>query len=350
MNSAINLARKYGRQTDFTQLLKVLKRQRPDRPVLFELFMNDVLYSRVTGETPRTPPGNPANLKLQIDAFAALGYDYASVSSFLLNFAFPRGQRDTLASCSINAGAVISDRATCEKYAWPNPDNARYDLLEQAGEFLEEGQKLIVFGPNGLLENVIGLVGYDNLCLMLADDPDLAKDVCDRVGSRLTAFYAQVAALPTVGACIVNDDWGFKTQTMLAPATMRQYIFPWHKKMVAALHAAGKPAILHSCGYPHEIMDDIVDDIKFDGKHSYEDNIQPVEQAYEQYGRRIAVMGGIDLDFICRSTPAEIKKRSKAMLAKAAERGGYALGSGNSIPEYVPYENYLAMIEAAMED
>ncbi len=28
---------------------------------------------------------------------------------------------------------------------------------------------------------------------------------------------------------------------------------------------------------------------------------------------------------------------------------GYALGSGNSIPEYVPAEGYLAMIEAAQK-
>jgi len=26
---------------------------------------------------------------------------------------------------------------------------------------------------------------------------------------------------------------------------------------------------------------------------------------------------------------------------------GYALGSGNSIPKYVPLENYLAMVRAA---
>jgi len=31
---------------------------------------------------------------------------------------------------------------------------------------------------------------------------------------------------------------------------------------------------------------------------------------------------------------------------RAAARG-YALGSGNSIPEYVPVDGYLAMIEAA---
>jgi uroporphyrinogen decarboxylase len=29
--------------------------------------------------------------------------------------------------------------------------------------------------------------------------------------------------------------------------------------------------------------------------------------------------------------------------------GGYCVGSGNSIPEYVKYENYLALLEAARE-
>jgi hypothetical protein len=35
------------------------------------------------------------------------------------------------------------------------------------------------------------------------------------------------------------------------------------------------------------------------------------------------------------------------MLALAQEKGGYALGSGNSIPEYVPQEKFLAMLECA---
>ena len=92
-------------------------------------------------------------------------------------------------------------------------------------------------------------------------------------------------------------------------------------------------------------MDDIIDDIKFDAKHSFEDVIIPVEQAYEKWGSRIAILGGIDMDFMCRSTPEQIRQRCEAMLAKAATRGGYALGTGNSVPEYVPYCNYLAMID-----
>jgi uroporphyrinogen decarboxylase len=37
------------------------------------------------------------------------------------------------------------------------------------------------------------------------------------------------------------------------------------------------------------------------------------------------------------------------MIERTAARGGYALGTGNSIPDYVPIENYLAMIRAVQE-
>jgi uroporphyrinogen decarboxylase len=37
------------------------------------------------------------------------------------------------------------------------------------------------------------------------------------------------------------------------------------------------------------------------------------------------------------------------MLEISANRGGYGLGTGNSVPEYVPQENYFAMISAAID-
>ena len=89
-------------------------------------------------------------------------------------------------------------------------------------------------------------------------------------------------------------------------------------------------------------MDDIIDDMKYDGKHSFEDIILPVEESYKKWGDRIAILGGIDLHFIVSKTPEEIHNRSKAMLDLG--QTGYALGTGNSVPEYVPHENYFAMI------
>ena len=89
--------------------------------------------------------------------------------------------------------------------------------------------------------------------------------------------------------------------------------------------------------------------MKYDAKHSYEDSIQPVESAYAQYHDRIAILGGIDMDFVCRSSPEDVYGRSRRMLGLAAHSGGYALGTGNSVPEYVPDENYFAMIRAAVK-
>jgi uroporphyrinogen decarboxylase len=86
-----------------------------------------------------------------------------------------------------------------------------------------------------------------------------------------------------------------------------------------------------------------------DGRHSYEDNILPVERAYELHIDKFAILGGIDLDFICRAKPEEVYQRAKKLLIQSADRGGYALGTGNSVPDYVPDENYFAMTHAALE-
>jgi len=331
-------------EPNFENLLKVLRREVPDRPTLFEFFMNDTLYERLAGPVPDDGRPWPAFRRL-IAAFAAAGYDYATIAGS--DFCFPKPDRDSRDTISLSEGGIITDRASFQAYDWPDADALDYSrLTELAGE-LPAGMKIIVPGPCGVLENAIQLVGYETLCFILADDPALAHDIFDTVGSRLLRYYEICASFETVGALIGNDDWGFKTQPMLSPADMRQYVLPWHKRIVEAIHAAGKPAILHSCGNLVSIADDIIDEIGYDGKHSYEDNIEPIEQAYERWGGRIAVLGGIDLDFICRSTPEQVRRRSEAMLERAAERGGYALGTGNSVPEYVPQENYLAMIAAA---
>jgi uroporphyrinogen decarboxylase len=75
----------------------------------------------------------------------------------------------------------------------------------------------------------------------------------------------------------------------------------------------------------------------------------PVEDAYEQYYGRIAGLGGIDLDFIIRSTTDQLTARCRAILERTHTRGGYALGTGNSVPEYIPQDKYIALLRAGLE-
>ncbi len=331
---------------DFNNLLRVLEHKIPSRPTLFEFFLNDRLYQRLVPEGPRPADGELAWANFTVEAFHRAGYDYAT---FLPpGFDFPSARVKVERTISINEGAVITDRDSFNSYVWPDPQSADYGLLDRI--HLPAGMKLIGYSPDGVLENVIKLVGYERLCYLLQDDVKLVADVFDQVGARLLRYYELLSQPSSVGACIGNDDWGFKTQTMLPPRDLRRFVFPWYKKIVQAVHAMGKPVILHSCGYFQRIVTDIAVEMGFDGRHSYEDVILPVEAAYEQYHDQFSILGGIDVDFICRSSPEAIYQRSKAMLRRAWERGGYALGTGNSVPDYVPDAGYFAMTRAALEE
>lgn len=334
---------------DFNQLEKVLCLQAPDRPTLFEFFLNPRLHQKLTG-LPIHPNLEWLDLQLiRLKAFQRAGYDYLTVLVPGFNFDTDAADQKHSASISQNMGTVIHDRVSFNQYAWPEPEATRLDQLEILSTYLPTGMRIIPYGPCGVLENAISLVGYEDLCMMILDDPTLAADVFSEIGTRLNGYYQLIAKYDFVGAVISNDDWGFKTQTMFSPKHMRQFVFPWHTEIVNTIHAAGKPAILHSCGYFDDIITDVIEKIGYDARHSYEDNIKPVETAYETLHQKIAVLGGIDVDFICQADPQAVYQRAQAMLERSMARGAYALGSGNSVPDYVPDENYFAMIRAALD-
>ena len=338
------------RRPDFNQFLKVLRREKPDRPVLFEFIIAGEHLARIAGKPWLADDSPAAQLECWIKGFAAAGYDFATLPPWLTGvMSFKGPERKKALSVGMAHGGVITDRKSFEEYEWPDPEQGRAGVIGQAGTFAPEGTKLIIFGPCGVLENLIALIGFEDLCFMLEDDLPLVEEIVEHIGSRLLKYYEWLLDFDFVGAAIVNDDWGFNTQTFLDHKTMRRLITPWHRKIVQAIHKTGRPALLHSCGQLGALWEDIIEDLKFDGKHSYEDNILPVEKAYSAYGKRIAILGGIDVDFLCRNKPEAIYARARKLIEQSNGCTGYALGSGNSIPYYVPAESFDAMRRAGLE-
>lgn len=336
--------RDVDRNPDYKNLMRVLEGKSPSRPTLFEFFLNDPLYAFLLN----TDCLNFSNISeyylLRAEAYLKAGYDYITILA--CDMRFNPNDPHNIKTKSLNDVPVIFNRQSFDAYKWPKPGEYDYSRLDYVSERIPNGMKIIPYGPGGVLENVISLMGYDNLCYALYDDPQLVADIFEKVGTILMKYYEIVCPRNDVMAVISNDDWGFNTQPMMSSEHIRKYVVPWHKEIVKIIHASGKPAILHSCGNLESVMDDIIS-IGYDAKHSFEDNIVPVEDFYDSYKDRIAVMGGIDLDFVCRATPDEIYNRSRKMLEKGIK--GYALGSGNSIPDYVPVENFMAMIAAVYE-
>lgn len=95
-------------------------------------------------------------------------------------------------------------------------------------------------------------------------------------------------------------------------------------------------------------MEDLIADVGIDGKHSFEDAIIPVEAFQARYGDRIAVLGGLDVDILTSAAPEQVRRKTRSLMETCGKRGRYVVGSGNSIPSYIPVANYLAMVDEAV--
>ena len=153
----------------------------------------------------------------------------------------------------------------------------------------------------------------------------------------------------TYCVCRFGDDLGFKSTTLLSADDIKENIIPQYKKIIDLVHSHNKPFLLHSCGCIFDVMDDLISIAGIDAKHSNEDQIALFPVWVEKYGDRIGNFGGIDTDAVCRLGKAEMKEYILDVVGQCVGHGGFAFGSGNSIPPYVPTEGYLNMVETIRE-
>jgi len=341
---------------DFSRLEKVLRRQgTPDRVPFYELFSNivpDVLEAIGQGWEPADKNRNEPDfyewrLRRRIAYMYALGYDYVTAGA--TNFGFPREEEPKAMTAHGERSyhtadmKTISGREDFATYPWPVMSNIDYSLVENAEGLLPDGM-MIIGGSTGILENVTWLLGYAGLSYLVYDDPQLVRDMFEAVATRIIEYLDTVASIDAVGALCLGEDMGFKTQSFFSPDIMREYVFPWHKRLVDAVHRHEKPIILHACGNLSEIMEDIID-CGWDAKHSFQDNIEPVWETKAKYGGRIALLGGFDMDKISRMTEPDVRAHTRFLIEMCAPGGGWALGTGNSVAQYVPVRNFLAMLD-----
>ena len=361
------------RQPNFENFRRTILREGPPGPVPFvELLADPGIIEAVLGEKfpidldsywnsgpmVNFPAEEMRNLmkagEMYVRFYYEMGYDY--VPSFAaINF---RGNMMPLADTSATpnwgegvrywqdeASGPIQNWKDFESYPWPEIEEFRDLALEFFSLILPEGMKICV-NVGTVFEAVMYLMGLESFSYALTDQPDLVEAICQRVGGLITAGAAQVVTSDKVGMLLLGDDMGFYSGTLVSPAVIRRYILPHHKKLADLAHRNGKQLLFHSCGNVYKLMDDFIDYVGIDGKHSFEDKILPPEEAYRRWGDRTAILGGVDMDILGRGSEEQVRARTRGILEVCGAKGtGYCLGTGNSVANYVPVQNYLAMLD-----
>jgi uroporphyrinogen decarboxylase len=322
-------------QPDVSELVDVLlRRGSPRRLHVLELFLDEEIRQLLSARfgieagVDRSHPRYEAARDARL--MAVLGYDAfrISVASKAATFDLPgprakdttgvRGQSRGERQWQEEHRGPIQSMRDLERYPWPSVQSLDFSPFEWADRNLPEGMGCYDLTAH-IFEMVSFLLGYEQLCYAVADDPQLVDALCERVGEFYVGYTRALADFRSVAVI-----WG---------------------RCAEIAHAKGKPYLLHSCGNLDAIMEDLIGEVRIDGRHSFEDAILPVVEAKRRYGDRIAIIGGIDMDFLCRAPEPAVRRRVRETLDACAPTGGYCLGTGNTVANYVPIDNYLAMLD-----
>lgn len=336
---------------DYRHIVDVARNRRPQRLPLYEHNIAPQIMGQVLGR----------ELVLQGEAPADYQAYYREMARFWQEMTY-----DTMSFegcvCEIlpDHGALmggrpgpIQNREDFERYPWDDLPRLYWERfaphLEALASVMPPGMKAHGGVGNGVFEISEDLVGYEWLCLLQYDDPELFRDLYRRIGDLLVSLWTEMLQRhrDLFAFCRMGDDLGYKSSTMLAPETILTHIVPQYRRVIDLVHGAGQLFVLHSCGCIFDVMDSILE-AGIDGKHSNEDAIAPFGEWIRRYGDRIGLFGGIDVDLVCSGTPQTVfdeVRRQGAEYRRLAR--GFALGTGNSIPDYVPVDNYRALIEGS---
>lgn len=332
---------------DITQLIKTLHREPADYIPMAELGVHPKIKERFLGRPIRS-------LQDEVDFWYSAGYDYVKlqpVVDFNPDKIGISGEQHVLDDGSLGYNwasegtGVITSRETFERFRFPEPAEFDYSRFEQVKSMLPEGMGVI--GQYGDIFTLTWeMMGFEGFSMALFEDPDLLKQLNTAIGERVLTMFEYFAQSDVVDALWYSDDIAFKNALLMSPQVLHDYFFPWLKAIGDLAKSAGKPFIFHSDGTLWDVMEDIIA-CGVDALHPIEPQAMDLAEVKRKYGDRLCLIGSVDVDLLARGSAEEIRAQVKQNIQAAGKNGGYVLGSGNSIPDYVPFENYIALLEAS---
>jgi len=252
------------------------------------------------------------------------------------------------ATVSTFASARITDEQSFDTYPWIGPADVYYKDVDLIKDHLPDGMKLVVnHGP--IFQSLFRMMGIQALSFATVENPGLVRAIADRVGELSVAIIENLVQREWVGGIWYGDDMAYTEGLLVSPALLREYVFPFLRRMGDLCRRYDKLFILHSDGKLTEVLEDVIA-CGFQAVHPNEPSSVDMGEMKAEWGDRLAMLGGIDLDLLARGTVAQVADATRSLINQVGPGGGVALGSSNSVAKFVPLANYRAMLETIRDD
>lgn len=220
------------------------------------------------------------------------------------------------------------------------PGRHHKDLVEHC-KSMKDRDYIVGFGFNGPFWQMREWVGMENLCIMMADDPDFVQEMAEFWTDFVSETMAPILENVAVDQVSMSEDMAYKAHSMISPAMARRFLLPAYKRWSSEIKGSGCPLIyMDSDGYVGELIPIWIEGgINFSGPNEVAAENDAVEFR-RIFGKKMAYNGSIDKRAIAKGGKV-IEQELERVVPPLLKDGGFIPGCDHGVPPDISWQNFI---------
>ncbi len=221
---------------------------------------------------------------------------------------------------------------------------------EKAKSYSFEGVKVNSIFPaflytDGPFTVACNIRGTTEFCIDLYEDPDYAHSLLSYITDA--SIYRLTEWRKYMGLPVIQDSFGFADDSilLLSKDMYKEFVLPYHKKLIDALTNNKKGNAIHLCGDATRHYKTISEEINvrnfdtgFPVKHG---------ELVKELGPEVAIQGGPHVELLKSGSELEIENEVKRIIEEVKGHSKkFILRDGNNVAPHTPIKNIEAMYRA----
>ena len=346
-------------EADKERLMATLRGEIPDRVPHFEALIEDQHVQKLLGREAGNTLGvggdpakgskagegvRPMHAKDYFELCQIIGQDII----ILEHFWTPIKTRQPDGTTKLLNDRSFKSRADLDRVVWPGDDDIE-ERMQYVREYVAQvrGTKIgVAFFPPCIFQTLYEFViGLNDAMVMILEERDLFEELMSR-----SADYAEkvVKAAISEGIDFLHpaDDFAYNKGLFVRPEVFKEVWRPHFERIIAPAREAGVPIIFHSDGKIDDAMDMLLD-MGISAITPMDPSGIDYRDYKKRYGHRVTLWGNIDITWpLVKGTPADVEKDVAEHMAVMKPGGRWIAASAHSVVNYIPHENFIAMINA----
>jgi uroporphyrinogen decarboxylase len=344
---------------DKNRLLATLRGEIPDRVPHFEVLIEDQhvtkLLGRFAGNTLGVG-GDPAKGSEAAEGVRPMfPQDYIELCRIigqdaiaLADFWTPIKTRNPDGSLKLLNDRSFKTRADLDRVVWPGEADLEASL-RYVREYVAAARGTgigVGYCPPCIFQTLYEfVVGMHDCMIMIMEDRDLLDELMSR-SADYAAELSRRAVAEGIDFLFAADDFAFKSGLFVRPEVFEPAWRPHFDRLLAPAREANIPIIFHSDGRIDDAVEMLLD-MGICGLTPMDPSGIAYRDYKKRYGHRVTFFGNIDITWpLATGTPADVERDVLEHMEVMKPGGRWVAGSAHSIVNYIPHENFLAMINA----